>query len=253
MNADEYTNLERVERDHWYYSGKRELVTRWLDRVGALGRERLLLDCGAGTGAFAASLKGLCRVRVLDDHAESLALLRGRFDAAEIIEGTITRIPLGPETCDVVTALDVLEHVPDDRGAVRELYRVLKPGGVALVTVPALRSLWSEWDVVLHHQRRYHAAELRSLFGQGWQVLHWNYTNVAALPAVWLVRRWQTLRGARGGVAGRMEDKVPPAPINALLRRLFVGMGLFRRPRFPGGVSLLLLAQKEPIPPIAQK
>lgn len=245
MNADEYTNLERVEREHWYYAGKRELVTRWLERVDAIAPERVLLDCGAGTGAFAQSLRGRCRVRVLDDHAESLAILRRRFEPAEILEGTVTRIPLPAESCDVVTALDVLEHVPDDHGAVRELHRVLKPGGHALITVPALRSLWSEWDVVLHHQRRYHSGELRSLFGGGWSVLHWNYTNVAALPAVWLVRRWQTMRGARGGVAGRMEDKVPPAPLNALLRRLFVGLGLLRRPRFPGGVSLLLLARKE--------
>lgn len=242
MNTDEYTNLERVEREHWYYAGKRDLVQAWLARTAKPAPGKLLLDCGAGTGLFAESMRDRCTVRVLDDHAESLAILRRRFAPVEILEGSITKIPLPPESCDIVTALDVLEHVPDDRAGVRELHRVLSPGGVALVTVPALQSLWSEWDVALHHQRRYHAPELRSLFGNGWEVLHWNYTNVVVLPAVWLVRRWQSRHGVSDG--RRTEDRVPPRWINTALRRCFVRVGLVRRVHFPAGVSLLLVARK---------
>lgn len=243
MNTDEYTNLGRVEREHWYYAGKRELVRRWLQRTGAVGPDSVLLDCGAGTGLFAEEMRALCRVRVLDDHAESLALLRTRFAPEEIIEGSATSIPFAAPLVDIVTALDVLEHIANDHGAAAELGRVLRPGGIAVVTVPAMRSLWGYWDEALHHHRRYTAAELHALFpADGWEILHLNYTNVVVFPAVWLVRRWQRWR--RTGAASRVEDRVPPAWLNGLLQRVFVQTGLWRRPRFPFGVSLLLVARK---------
>ncbi len=243
MNADEYANLERVEREHWYYKGKRELVSRWLQRVGALRPDSRLLDCGAGTGIFAGMMRPACRVQVLDDHGESLAILRQRFAADEILEGPITAIPAAAGSCDVVTALDVLEHVPDDVGAVREMHRVLRPGGIALVTVPAMMSLWSDWDEGLHHQRRYHSAQLRALFdAKEWEILHWNYTNVAVFPLVWLVRRWQRWRKPAAGQ--RAEDRLPPSWINAALLRIYVGPAMARRCKFPAGVSLLLIARR---------
>jgi SAM-dependent methyltransferase len=247
MNTDEYSNLGRVEREHWYYAGKRELVRRWLERTGALGPEAVLLDCGAGTGLFAAEMRAACQVRVLDDHAESLAILRTRFTAEEIIEGSATRIPFDAPPVDAVTALDVLEHVANDRGAVAELGRVLRPGGVAVVTVPAMMSLWGYWDEALHHHRRYDLAALCALFPAGtWAIEHVNYTNVAVFPAVWMVRRWQRWRNL--GTASRVEDMVPPAWLNGFLRWVFVGTGLWRSPRFPFGVSLLLVARKRVSP-----
>ena len=243
MNAAEYAKLAEVERTHWYYAGKRELVSRWLARCAALQPDGVLLDCGAGTGLFAETMRGRCRVRVLDDHAESLAYLRRRFGPEDIVEGAITRIPLPDGACDSVTALDVLEHVPDDAGAVAEMHRVLRPGGVAVVTVPALMALWSDWDVALHHQRRYRAVQLRALFGaEQWEILHWNYTNVIVFPAVWLVRRWQRWRKPAPG--RRAEDHLPPPWINRLMQDLFVGLGMVRLVRFPFGVSLLLAARK---------
>jgi SAM-dependent methyltransferase len=247
MNADEYSNLGRVEREHWYYAGKRVLVRRWIERAGGMSRESRLLDCGAGTGLFAESMRAVCRVQALDDHAESLALLRTRFAPEEIVEGSATAIPLPAATVDCVTALDVLEHIPDDHGAVAEIGRVLRPGGTVVVTVPALMSLWSDWDVALHHQRRYSAPELRTLFGDSqWEILHLNFTNVVVFPAVWLVRRWQRRRAA--GTNARMEDVVPPAWINRILQGIFVQLGLVRGIRFPFGVSLILVARKRVSP-----
>jgi len=247
MNADEYSNLGRVEREHWYYAGKRQLVRGWIERTAALGRDSRLLDCGAGTGLFAASMRDTCRVQVLDDHAESLAILRTRFTAEEIVEGSATAIPLPAASADCVTALDVLEHIKDDRGAAAEISRVVRPGGTAVITVPAMMSLWGYWDVALHHHRRYTPAELAALFPTAdWEIVHLNYTNVAVFPAVWLVRRWQRWRNP--GAASRVEDKIPPAWLNRLLQALFVRLGMVSRPRFPFGVSLLLVARRRVSP-----
>lgn len=247
MNAGEYSNLERVERLHWYYAGKRQLVRAWIQRVAGLGRGNILLDCGAGTGLFAQGLRDVCSVRVLDDHAESLAILRTRFAGEEIIEGTATNIPLPAAAVDGVTVLDVLEHIQDHEAAVREIHRVLRPGGCAVATVPAMMTLWGYWDTALHHQRRYTASELGALFAdKDWEILHLNYTNVAVFPVVWLVRRWQRWRDPEG--RSRMEDRIPPAWLNGFLQWLFVRLGLVRGVRFPFGVSLLLVARKRVSP-----
>ena len=139
--------------------------------------------------------------------------------------------------------LDVLEHVPDDAAVVRGFHRLLKPGGVALVTVPASMALWSDWDVALHHFRRYDRAGLRALFPAGdWEVVYLNYTNVVVYPAVWLLRRWRGWFPARPG-ARRSEDRLPAKPVNALLRWIFVTLAFWRVP-FPTGVSLLLVARR---------
>ena len=245
MNADEYSNLERVEGGHWYYAGKREIARRWLERARPLSKQDRLLDCGAGTGRFAAEMAALCDVTVLDDHEEALRLLRTRFAAEKIIKLEGDRVPLPDEVLEYVTALDVLEHVPDDAGVVSGFHRLLRPGGVALVTVPASMALWSDWDVSLHHFRRYEKAQLRALFPDGqWEIVHVNYTNVPVFPAVWLVRRWRSLFPVKPGAGGqRQEDRVPPSWINRLLRASFVIPAFWRFP-FPFGVSLILVARK---------
>lgn len=243
MDAAEYANLEKVEREHWYYAGKRELVGWWLRRCAGLKRDTVLADCGAGTGRFALELAAECRVRVVDDHGESLAILRQRFSAEQVLEGSCTKLPFTADSVDCLTALDVLEHVEQDAAAVREFLRVLRPGGVAVITVPAAMALWSDWDVALHHFRRYDRRGLAALFpSENWELLHLNYTNVVAFPAVWLVRKWRQWTGAKGG---RAEDALPPHWLNRLLQFVFVRTGRVSAVPFPFGVSLLLVARKK--------
>jgi ubiquinone/menaquinone biosynthesis C-methylase UbiE len=242
MNAEEYANLEQVEAAHWYYAGKRELVGWWLRRCAGLTRATLLADCGAGTGRFALEFAGECQVRVVDDHLGSLSILRERFAADQVLEGSCTNLPFGADSVDCVTALDVLEHVEHDAAAVREFHRVLRPGGVAVITVPASMALWSDWDVALHHFRRYDRASLAALFpAADWKREHVNYTNFAVFPAVWLVRNWRKWTKAKGG---RAEDALPPRWLNRLLQFVFVRTGRVSAVPFPFGVSLLLVARK---------
>ncbi|HWA27701.1 MAG TPA: class I SAM-dependent methyltransferase [Lacunisphaera sp.] len=243
MNAEEYANMDRMEEAHWYYAGKREQVRGWLQRVGPPRADDLLLDCGAGTGRFAKEMESHCRVMVLDDHEEALRLLRTKFRADQILSLAGDRVPLPDASLNYVTALDVLEHTPDDRAVVDGFYRLLKPGGIALVTVPASMALWSDWDEALHHHRRYSRPQLRALFPPAqWDLLHVNYTNVVVYPAVWAVRRWRKIFPAKAG-AVRSEDKQPAPWLNALLRWLFVRPAFWPVP-FPFGVSLLLVARK---------
>jgi len=244
MDSVEYDNLDRVEKDHWYYSGKRSLVDYWIRKLSGETPGRVLVDCGAGTGRFALEQSDRFQVMAVDDHEESLRIAKQRLGAERVFHGSATAMPFFEDnTCDVLTALDVIEHIPDDLAAVREMKRVLKPGGLLVVTVPALMGLWSDWDEALHHQRRYHARQLLDLArGAGLEIVHWHYTNVAVLPLVWAVRKWQQRVGRTS--RQRAEDAVPPRLLNTLLKKLFELTGRVSCMSFPAGVSLLLCCRK---------
>ena len=244
MNSEEYQNLANVERGHWYYRGKREFVRRWIEKVRPPQITDTLLDCGAGTGQFAAEMSSRCRVLVLDSHEESLAMLRKRFSPEQVLALTGDQVPLPNTSLEYITALDVLEHVPDDQAVVDGFARLLKPGGVAVVTVPASMALWSDWDVVLHHFRRYSKPQLQSLFTETkWDVTAVHYTNVAVFPLVWIARRWQGwFRGDRNQHG--LEHNVPPKWINMMLRVQFVWSAMIPI-AWPFGISLLLVARRK--------
>jgi ubiquinone/menaquinone biosynthesis C-methylase UbiE len=247
MDPNEYTNLERIEAEHWYYAGKRDVVKGWIVRARKPVRTDRLLDCGAGTGRFAKEMEEHCQVLVLDDHEESLSLLRTRFRAEQILRLVRGNVPLANQSVEILTALDVLEHVPDDHAVVKDFYRVIKTGGIAVVTVPATMALWSDWDVALHHYRRYSRAQLAELFPlEHWEIVYLNYTNVIVFPLVWLIRKWRALLLATGHrVRSRSEDSIPPKWLNKILRSTFVAMAQWPV-RFPFGVSLLLVARRRP-------
>lgn len=246
MNPDEYEALERVEVAHWFYAGKREIVLTWLRRLGALGSDRLLVDCGAGTGRFVLEARKECRAIAVDDHEESLAIATKYLGPDGVRRGSCMALEFSDASADIVTALDVIEHVPEDAAAVREMTRILKPGGVMVITVPALMALWSDWDVSLHHYRRYRREPLRELLrAAGLEVVHCAYINVFPLPAVWLLRKLRAWFPKPPGPAGsRAEERIPPDWLNRLLQWLFVASATQTSVPFPAGVGLLAVARK---------
>ena len=241
MNPEEYENLDRVEKLHWYYAGKREIVRHWIGRTSGIHPEMHLLDCGAGSGAFAVSMVPDMDVTAMDDHEESLDLLNRRLPKEHILNGSCTAIPLPDFSADIVTALDVLEHIPDHHLAAGEMIRVLKPGGRIIVTVPAMMCLWSDWDVSLHHQRRYSKQSLLAAFaGQPCQIEHCAYINTFAFPLVWLARK---ARAVGVGKNMRAEDRIPDALINWTLKKAFVKPACSGW-QLPFGVGLLLVGKR---------
>jgi len=242
MNPEEYGNLANVEWNHWYYSGKRKIARHWIRKSGGLDLNSLLADCGAGTGAFAREMQDFCRVIAIDGYPESISILNARLGESHVLTGSCTDLPLETDSCDFATAMDVLEHIEDDYAALAELYRVVKPGGVVIITVPALMSLWSDWDVTLRHFRRYDRVGFFKLVSsRNFEILNLNYMNFWAFPAVWTLRR---LRAITSATASRVEDKLPPSVINSALRGLFVWSSCQTMIRWPFGVGLLAVLRK---------
>ena len=248
MNPEEYARLDQIERRHWFYRGKRDVVRHWIQRYRPLRPDDLLIDGGAGTGNWLVEMSRHCRVLGLDDFPESIALARPRLEAVggSILQTSLEKVDLPDRVAAVVTLLDVLEHLDDDEAALREMVRLVRPGGLVVITVPALRWLWSDWDVALHHRRRYHRADLLRLVRRsGAEVLHCSYVNTFALLPIALVRGWRRLRPPAPG-APRAEDRIPPPPVNRLLYQSFVRPACWSWFRPPAGVSLLAVLRVSP-------
>lgn len=242
MERAVYDRMAEIDRDHWWFVGRRRIIAALLDRFRPRPGALAILEVGAGTGSNIQLLQRYGQVDAIepDDHARAFAEAR---TGLALKGGYLPHVPLEDARYDLIVLLDVLEHIPDDLGALEALRPKLAPGGRLFLTVPALPSLWSGHDVAHHHQRRYTAGTLEEVVrAGGFRPLHRAYFNSLLLPAIVGVRWLNRLRRHEGGD----DDKVPAAPVNALLTRLF---GWERhaavRGLLPLGVSLALVAEAE--------
>lgn len=227
-----------AEDGHWWYRGRRRVIHEALGALH-LPADLEILDAGCGSGRNMLELMQYGSVRGLELADTSVARARGR-GVGEVAQGTLDEIPFPDDTFDLAVSLDVLEHLDDDRRALRELRRTVKPGGTLLVTVPAYPWLWSEHDVVNHHRRRYTRKTLEAAAGDaGWHTVSTTHFNGLLLPAAALHRGLARLRNSNGRASSDLERT--PERLNTLLERpLKLEARLIARGRrIPVGLSLL--------------
>ncbi len=243
MNRDYYLQMRRLEDRHWWFVARRNLICAALKRF-CTTENPLTLDMGCGTGGTLDRLREFAQPVGLDLEPLALSLCRERGHG-NLVLASATALPFAEGTFDAAIALDVLEHIPDDKLAARELARALKPGGVAVVTVPAYQSLWSGHDVALMHQRRYRAEEVRRLLeGAGLQIVQLSYTVSALLPAVWVVRKLQNVLQKKDTVP-HADARPTPEPFNGILRCLLDAEAkLALRVSLPFGLTIFAVARK---------
>ena len=232
-----------MEETYWWFVVRRKLVCELIDRLAMPSGSRLL-DVGCGTGAnLKAFNKEFERVGIdASDAAVEFCQQRG---LTSLVQAKIEQSGLEQNTFDVVTALDVLEHVDDDMQALRELLRVSKPGGFLVITVPAFGFLWSEHDEALHHRRRYTLAELESkLAAAGFQLVRASYFLATLFLPILFVRIVQNLTKKR--VEPQATHVILPKWLNSfIVRMLDVEKRILQWAwRMPFGVSIIAIAQK---------
>jgi SAM-dependent methyltransferase len=169
----------------------------------------------------------------------SVDIARSR-GVGEVIAGSVLDMPLPDDSFDLAVTLDVIEHLEDDLGALRELRRLVAPGGALLVTVPAYQWLWSGHDEINHHHRRYTRRTLRAVAEQaGWKQTRTTYFNSLLLPVAILLRIVDRINTKP--TESSLDLWVPPEPLNWLLERpLALEAALIGRGgRIPTGLSLL--------------
>lgn len=242
MGPEELRRQAQLEDHHFWYAARRRQVARRLPRPSRLDARALDLGAGSGGNTPLLTAAGYDAV-ALEHHPVAAAYTHGR--GLPVVQGDGHRLPFADDTFDVVLACDVLEHLHRDEEAVREIRRVLRPGGHLVLTVPADPALWSEHDEALHHIRRYTRESLTALLvGQGLQVLSLSAWMVLLRPVVVLRRRLSRRRPADLAADQPVSDLEPVAPalnwlLGAVLRLEHAVPALGERRR---GVSLIAVA-----------
>ena len=237
----------RAEARHFWFRGFRAFV-RPLVHAAVGGRaDARLLDCGCGTGANLGLLARYGQAHGFDLSEVGVTFAR-RAGRRSVARATVTAAPFASATFDLVTSFDVLYSLDDvdERTAVAEMFRLLKPGGFAIVNVAAMPSLTGDHSVLSHERRRYTRESLRTLFERsGFTIERLTYTNATLFLPLAIVRGFHRWRGLAAEADAQHEIAVPWAPVNAALTvLLWLESVWLRVVDNPFGSSLLCLARK---------
>ena len=243
--------LERTfdaEQRHFWFRGFKRFVAPLLEQATAgIARPRLL-DAGCGTGTNLTFLADYGTPFGLELFWRGLEFGRRR-GLPRLTQGSVTALPFASASMDVVVSFDVLYclHPPEERAAISEMGRVLRPGGALIINVAAMEMLKGDHSVLGGEVHRYSRGELRrKLELAGFRVTRITYTNAFLFPIIAAVRAAQRMRGVKSGENNRGDFYVPAAPINAFLAGTLAAEALLVHAGvdMPVGSSLLCLARK---------
>jgi SAM-dependent methyltransferase len=230
------------EDRHWWFAGRRAVIAALLDRMD-LPVHPSIVEAGCGTGGNLDMLGERGVVRAFEPFGEAVDIAKDRHPTIEVRAGELPRrLPYPDASFDLVAALDVLEHVDDDVGAMASLVQLARPGGWIIVTVPAHQILWGSHDRRLHHQRRYGRRQVRDLaIGAGAEVTFETAYNTVLAPIAIAYRFIERVVGRDFG----NQERMPPALMNDVLAACFkLERHFVARGRVPFGLSYALVLRR---------
>jgi len=246
-----YREFLQLEQSHWWFQGRRAIFISLLDRY--VGRKpdsgRWLMDLGCGVGGMIEPLGEYGTVIGTDVMPTGLRYCADRGFSL-LVACTGHELPFEDESLDCITAFDALEHIEDDVGALREIHRILKPGGIVIASGPAYQFLYAQQDRVTHHVRRYTRGEMTAKAERaGFEVMQASYINFILfpliLPAVLGIKIWQRFTNPSDDGAGSNVGIGIPGFVNNTLSAIFRSEArLLRLFSSPTGHSLIVVARK---------
>ena len=242
MDESKIEEMFDKEDDYWWFAARREMVLGLLKKY--VKRGTTLLDAGCGTGLLTKTVEKKYKVTAIDFSKKSLTLTRKRKPKAKVLWVNLEKkLPFPKGSFTGVTLLDVLEHV-DDKKCLPNLARVMKPVGVIIITVPAYPWLFSYWDILHQHKRRYTRTHLVHLMERyGFTVKHSSYFNTLFFPLILLVR---LCKSSFQGTQHDSDCYEMPKGVNNFLLKIFRKETLLATKfRIPFGLSLLVVARKK--------
>ena len=268
MRPLNYQIIFEVEDEHWWFVGRRQIVFTQIEDalsqtpvasrsaseapsrpgVSAVAlpsgtrAARQILDIGCGTGATLDHLKRYGEVQGVDLSEMALNFCHRRGHQ-RVILGSALELPFADESFDLITALDIIEHLDDDVHSLSEIRRVLKTGAPAVIFVPAFQTLWGPNDDQSHHKRRYRLGQLRSqVEASGLRVERISYANIVMFAPIWVGRKLLNALGATSQAEGLINHPL----INKPLARIFSSEARWlRHHTLPFGTSIVCVARKE--------
>lgn len=251
MDQLAYKQFLELEKTHWWFIGRRNIFFTLLERFLPKANGRRIMDVGCGFGGMLEGLAGLGHVMGMEIDIESAQACRDRGFGG-ICLGSGYDLPVQPESLDLVTLFDAIEHIEDDERVLEQCAGALKPGGHIMITVPAYQFLYADNDRIAHHLRRYTLSRLRRIVrAAGLEVVKGTYYNVVLfpliLPAVLLLKLKQKLRGplTEGETGSTNLTYKYPRLLTDLLKTVFsMERHFLTRISMPFGHSIALIARK---------
>ncbi len=246
MNDDLLHKFNKVEKYHWWWLGRQELVKNLL----LPEKPKKVLDIGCGTGETITFLKTIfpkAKFVGIDTSLDAIRFTRDRGHTVK--KGSALKLPFPAAAFDAVLLLDVIEHIKNDSLVIKEAKRVLKPGGVIVLTAPALQFIWSNHDSGQGHQRRYTRRRLMMLANRhGLSVPFISYFNFLLSPMIIFLRLISRLPlfSYFGKFDSKLNYRIADKKLaNAFLKTIFVSeVKMLKLIRYPIGISIATVMQK---------
>lgn len=242
MKIEMYRIFFEIQKKHWWFVTRKNIVLDFVDRFLPKDDQVKILDIGCGSGLMLNDLEKVGQTFGMDMSDEAISFSK------EIFGGTVEKgalpdqVPYQEDFFDLITALDVIEHIDDDVGSISAIRALLVPGGKCIFTVPAYMFLWSAHDDMNQHKRRYTLPELNEkLVKAGFSVEKISYYNTLLFPAVFLVRMLNNVLRREGA----SDTDMPGRAMNYVLKKIFgIEKYLLRYFNLPFGVSVLAVVRK---------
>lgn len=244
MQQHTYAILNRVEDKHWWFVGRRLILESFLREISGKIRtpksEIRILDVGCGTGANLEMLAQFGAAEGVDVADEALEFCRAK--GLKTHKGLAEKLPFADASFELVTALDVVEHLDDDVAGLKEMRRVLKPGGRALIFVPAFMWLWGVQDDVSNHRIRYTKKQiLERLKKADFEIERATYANWTFFAPILAGRTLMKITG----IKPESENNVNVSALNGVFGKIFGAERFWLKNfDFPFGVSIIVVAKK---------
>lgn len=240
-----YAEYAEIQDRHWWFVGRRRVIGAVLDaELPADGRDRRrILDVGCGTGTMLAELRRFGEVHGVDAEPAAVEFCRSQGETSVVLSSG-EQVPHPDKSFDLLTLLDVIEHVEDDQTLLGEARRVLAPHGSVLITVPAYTWMWGEQDEIAHHHRRYTRPQLLdSLARAGFRVERASYFNTLLFCPIAAIRLARRVLPDPAELKSDFELN-QPGRLNSALTWVFDRESrIVSRTDLPFGVSILALAR----------
>ncbi len=242
MQQHTYAIMNRVEDSHWWYVGRRAILESFLE--GIIQKSKIenprILDVGCGTGGNLEMLEKFGVAEGVDVSDDALEFCKAK--GLRVHKGLAEKLPFEDESFDVVTALDVIEHLDDDVAGLKEMNRVLKTGGRTLIFVPAFMWLWGVQDDVSNHRIRYTKKQIvERLEKAGFEIERATYANITFFAPILGGRTLMKITG----IKPESENNVNVSALNGVFGKLFGAERFWLKNfDFPFGVSIVIVAKK---------
>jgi SAM-dependent methyltransferase len=242
--SDPLELTSRAEATHFWFQGFREFVTPVIDDLSAGRRDLRIIDCGCGTGHNLRLLSGYGRAVGFDLDEGGVRMTHAT--GAEVVRANAAQVPFASGVFDLATSFDVMQCLEPDAAVVREMARLVRPGGAVVVTMAALEILRGDHSVSWQEVRRYTPAMARELFTQaGLRVERVSFLFGTLFPLMLTVRLAQRALRPFRGHRHDTDITVPSAPVNALLTAIVTAEARAARyVSLPVGSSLLVVGKK---------